>query len=1004
MSDCEVKSGKCSEEEISSDDTEFMDLPLPPVPTKATEIHNVDVHPSVAAYLMSRMDYFDLRHVDSGDEVHSISEDDDTPPPPSGKSFEGTTPRQESSIWFTSDEETAPYVDKSPLLGCSEASSLEILENFRGTRQSSCDDSTCCDEDFTWVRSENISEEPQSLPVTSTTIPPSNVPSGKPPRPAGSLDRRRQLTTNRQERDSKSRSAHSLIKDKSLGNEQKEKHAEKHLPRTSSFEGATEGAYPAHRRESPGFWEPPPPSYPYHWETPPHPFWPSCHASREELRFMEMHRRHQDQLYRYGSSGALNSSHPDMYGCCQQRYHPPPPPPCCSCERLSHWNLNQRQDIDERLRRLQSDKESLALQVQVLSEQVAAQNEKISDLERMLTEKTQLLSNADDLLHREMLSRSSLETQKLELMSAMSELKLQQAALERENLELRTSQINNNSIMTRRPPMAPSRAMTGFSATPPPHGASGGGSLTSTPLGGSHGNLQQHSTSTPATPKTPPASFRRQVDVVHYNSLPRQSFPTTIAAGQENHQGGSGTTDTNANPKRNVAFGKDYKIANPTTASTPAIGNIYHHQLVLFQPSSQLKGFQSKRGFSVPNLAETEKVIEDNHELSRSFTPQPSPSPSAKAKSSFRSIFGKIRRSNSGTLEDLPAHDGGGDFKRGGFRSTAGARLGWSGVPQGRPERPIEEWDVDSVCTWLETLGLGAHEEDARRWLKHGGVELIKASPVDVEKELGLKNPLHRKKIVLALAEMAGKENDELFQNAGKLDCAWILRWLDDVGLPQHKDTFSAARLDGRMLHKLTMEDLATLHVTSSLHAASLRRGIQVLRDNNFSPDCLIRRSGGDEGAKEGNQVMLWTAHRVMEWLRVVDLAEYAPNLRGAGVHGALMMLEPRFNAELLADLLSIPPSKTLLRRHLATHFKELLGRDVIQSKRDAENVLGFTPLTLTAKIKTPKKSQFSLKRKKSTKGGDEWSDYVCPMGSSDEESNTSGSRSRVRGCLSAAN
>jgi hypothetical protein len=36
-----------------------------------------------------------------------------------------------------------------------------------------------------------------------------------------------------------------------------------------------------------------------------------------------------------------------------------------------------------------------------------------------------------------MLSRSSLETQKLELLSAMSELKLQQAALERDNMELR---------------------------------------------------------------------------------------------------------------------------------------------------------------------------------------------------------------------------------------------------------------------------------------------------------------------------------------------------------------------------------------------------------------------------------------------------------------------------------------------------------------------------------------------------------------------------------------
>lgn len=89
-----------------------------------------------------------------------------------------------------------------------------------------------------------------------------------------------------------------------------------------------------------------------------------------------------------------------------------------------------------------------------------------------------------------------------------------------------------------------------------------------------------------------------------------------------------------------------------------------------------------------------------------------------------------------------------------------------------------------------------------------------------------------------------------------------------------------------------------------------------------------------------------------MEWLRVVDLAEYSPNLRGSGVHGALMMYEPRFTAELLADLLSIPPSKTLLRRHLCTHFKELLGRDVIQQKREAENTLGFQPLTLTAKIK----------------------------------------------------
>ena len=38
------------------------------------------------------------------------------------------------------------------------------------------------------------------------------------------------------------------------------------------------------------------------------------------------------------------------------------------------------------------------------------------------------------------------------------------------------------------------------------------------------------------------------------------------------------------------------------------------------------------------------------------------------------------------------------------------------------------------------------------------------------------------------------------------------------------------------------------------------------------------------------NEVVQWSNHRVMEWLRSVDLAEYAPNLRGSGVHGGLIV------------------------------------------------------------------------------------------------------------------
>ena len=40
-----------------------------------------------------------------------------------------------------------------------------------------------------------------------------------------------------------------------------------------------------------------------------------------------------------------------------------------------------------------------------------------------------------------------------------------------------------------------------------------------------------------------------------------------------------------------------------------------------------------------------------------------------------------------------------------------------------------------------------------------------------------------------------------------------------------------------------------------------------------------------------------------MEWLRHVDLSEYAPNLRGSGVHGALLVMEKRWTSQLFFKL-----------------------------------------------------------------------------------------------------
>jgi hypothetical protein len=46
--------------------------------------------------------------------------------------------------------------------------------------------------------------------------------------------------------------------------------------------------------------------------------------------------------------------------------------------------------------------------------------------------------------------------------------------------------------------------------------------------------------------------------------------------------------------------------------------------------------------------------------------------------------------------------------------------------------------------------------------------------------------------------------------------------------------------------------------------------------------------------------------------------------------------LEPRFTAETLATILSIPTGKKLLRRHLATHFESLVGATCMKVKETA--------------------------------------------------------------------
>ncbi|PAA83954.1 hypothetical protein BOX15_Mlig010569g1 [Macrostomum lignano] len=249
-------------------------------------------------------------------------------------------------------------------------------------------------------------------------------------------------------------------------------------------------------------------------------------------------------------------------------------------------------------------------------------------------------------------------------------------------------------------------------------------------------------------------------------------------------------------------------------------------------------------------------------------------------------------------------------------------------------------WDSRRLARWFTDLRLDMYVtavvSDGWR-----GARLLASSDRELERGLQLRHPLHLRKLRLAI---------ELETSGGRLDDYLrpdfnVARWLDDLGLRQHTDAFAAAAADPLLLDNLRLADLSHLRIVSLLHAHSLRRGVQAMRLVDWRLDSLVRRAGTSADLPR------WTSHQVMEWLRQADLAEYAVNLRGSGVHGALMALEPRFTCDLLAALLSIPVEKSLLRRHLLSNFVELVGADTHTAKMRAPN-----PLTLAGKVKLKKR------------------------------------------------
>lgn len=333
----------------------------------------------------------------------------------------------------------------------------------------------------------------------------------------------------------------------------------------------------------------------------------------------------------------------------------------------------------------------------------------------------------------------------------------------------------------------------------------------------------------------------------------------------------------------------------------------------------------------------------------------------------LKSIFGRIIRTNSGNFREDNENSNASPFQRGGLRATtSGGKT--SIKPLSALETTFSRWQTEQVVNWLYGIGLGQYAVECRKHFKNG-LQLLHATPQELEKKIGMRNPLHRKKLQLCLNGLCTKQSE-----ANILDTHWVQKWLDDIGLPQYKEYFAEAKVDGRLLNNLTLDDIIYLNVTNELHHLSIKRAIQVLRLNGFNPACVKRRPT-PEDKNDMTEIMHWSNHRVMEWLRSIDLSEYAPNLRGSGVCGALIILELRFNAATLAEILSIPMSKTLLRRHLTMRFQELIGEDLQSRKNQYEKSANFQPLTLHTKVKFSR-GLFAHRRTRSI----EADELVCPM------------------------